>query len=128
MGYFSFIPRTYRIALGAALLIFAIACVVTPVFGSIVTEQGEFVIVPTLLVGVFGFFGFWLVIDGLFLAVPPEADLDFTDIPYADGTPVKKPEEPDVPEPEVQEVPLTIEEKLAVRKARLEKAKREGKI
>jgi len=121
MGYFSFIPRTYRVALGLALLVFSIACAVMPIFGPVLTEDGEFVIVPTLLVGVFGFFGLWLLVDGTLLASPPEAELDFSDIPYEDGTLTQKPEE-------VPEVPLTIEEKLAARKERLEKAKREGKI
>ena len=102
-------------------MLFAIASVITPVFGAVVTDEGSFVVVPTFLVGLFSFFGLWLFVDGAFRSTPPEEELDFSDIPYADGSPTKKPEP-------VKAEHQTIEEKLAARRERLEKAKREGKI
>lgn len=85
------------------------------------TSDGEFAVVPFILAGLIGFFGLWLFVDGAFRSTPPEEDLDFSHIPYADGTKIEKPIE-------VEKTPQTIEEKMTARKERLEKARREGKI
>lgn len=114
---YTFIPKPFRILLGLAALIGAVGLIALP----IIQVDGSWV-VPIGGAMVLFFIGGSLLYSGFFKSIDEIIDeSDFSHIPYADGTPTEKPKS-------AKPAPQTIEEKLAARKERLEKAKREGKI
>ena len=114
-----FIPKKYRIALGLTVIVGAIFVIATSL-----DHPNNASIVYVGLAGFLFVVGCWLLYGGLVKSVDEIIEeTDFSHIPYADGTPTTKPTEPDSPKQ-----PKNIEEKLALRKERLEQARREGKI